>query len=86
MEHLVLRAKRIKLLELQKHYKEPKLEFIACLELVLNLCEMYYSPQDEVRSIELLRKGTENIMHEDGQAYGLPAYSNLNIKLLQQKT
>ena len=31
------------------------------------LCERYYALQDEVRSIEQLRKGAENIMREDVQ-------------------
>jgi hypothetical protein len=31
------------------------------------LCERYYSLRDEVRSVELLRKGTENIMQDDRQ-------------------
>ena len=30
-------------------------------------CERYYALQDEVRSIEQLRKGAENIMREDVQ-------------------
>jgi hypothetical protein len=31
------------------------------------LCEKYYRFQEEVRSVELLRKSTENLMREDGQ-------------------
>jgi len=31
------------------------------------LCERYYALQDDVRSIEQLRKGAENIMREDVQ-------------------
>ena len=30
-------------------------------------CERYYTLQDEVRSVEQLRKGAENIMREDVQ-------------------
>ena len=31
------------------------------------LCERYYELQDELRSVELLRKSTENIMREEKQ-------------------
>ena len=31
------------------------------------LCERYYALQDEVRSVEQLRKGAENIMREAAQ-------------------
>ena len=31
------------------------------------LCEKYYSLQDEIRSVELLRKGADNIMREEAR-------------------
>ena len=31
------------------------------------LCERYYALQDEIRSVEQLRKGAENIMREEAR-------------------
>ena len=33
----------------------------------IGVCERYYALQDEVRSVEQLRKGAENIMREEVQ-------------------
>ena len=32
-----------------------------------NLCEKYYQLKDETHSVELLRRGAENLMREDGR-------------------
>jgi len=36
-------------------------------EYRFTLCEKYYGLKDEMRTVELLRKGTENIISENGQ-------------------
>ena len=46
--------------------KENATDFLA---VQYALAERYYALQDEVRSVEQLRKGAENIMCEDAQEW-----------------
>ena len=39
----------------------------ASIKKIVAACERYYALQDEVRSVEQLRKGAENIMREGVQ-------------------
>jgi hypothetical protein len=47
--------------------KDWKAEHTKLTAYKAKLCEKYYSLQDEIRSVELLKKGADNIMREDGR-------------------
>jgi hypothetical protein len=44
--------------------KDWKMEYAKLTGYKAKLCEKYYNLQDEVRNVELLKKGADNIMRE----------------------